>query len=691
MIDKTISHYKILAEIGRGGTGEVYLAEDLKLKRKVALKFLHPDVTRDEEFKKRFIHEAQTASTLEHNNICNIHEIGETEDGQLFISMAYYKGETLKSKIEDLPLKIDDLIEIAIQITQGLARAHQSNIIHRDLKPANIIITDRDEVKIVDFGLAKLAGQTKLTQEGTTLGTVAYMSPEQSHGEAVDQKTDIWSLGVMLYEIISGQLPFKGDYEQAILFSIMNDEPEQEYFCDGITEQIITNLTKLKQLKVIARTSVMKFKQTQKTVPEIGRELNVAHVLEGSVRKSGSRIRVTAQLIKSDDGYHLWAEDYDRELVDIFTVQDDVSKSISEALLGQLNQASFELIKTDKPVDIELYDKYLLAKDLNYKFLHFQKAEYLTNAIMILTEILEKEPDYLSANTLLADIYNSYYNMVVETAAEKKRFLQLQEKYIGKAYQLNPRSSQVLFVKTFVSLARFETDHPEGKEEFEFNRWKELVKLYPHHHGANLRMGLFLFGHGLVYHSLPYYNKAVEVDPLEPWNYSGRGHSYYLIGEFDKAAQNFEKGLEIEPNNYWNMIKYMYLLIMLRKEEEAKKLLDTFENIYPEKIEVINYGKSLLMALKQDSTSAFMFFERSGFGQSSKLYLYLLLDKKDDVIKLMQDRQEKEGKNITRSRYLSYKNLLWYDNLREDERFQKILEIEKERYQIILEKYEIKN
>jgi serine/threonine protein kinase len=691
MIDKTISHYKILAEIGRGGTGEVYLAEDLKLKRKVALKFLHPDVTRDEEFKKRFIHEAQTASTLEHNNICNIHEIGETEDGQLFISMAYYKGETLKSKIEELPLKIDDLIEIAIQITQGLARAHQSNIIHRDLKPANIIITDRDEVKIVDFGLAKLAGQTKLTQEGTTLGTVAYMSPEQSHGEAVDQKTDIWSLGVMLYEIISGQLPFKGDYEQAILFSIMNDEPEQEYFCDGITEQIITNLTKLKQLKVIARTSVMKFKQTQKTVPEIGRELNVAHVLEGSVRKSGSRIRVTAQLIKSDDGYHLWAEDYDRELVDIFTVQDDVSKSISEALLGQLNQASFELIKTDKPVDIELYDKYLLAKDLNYKFLHFQKAEYLTNAIMILTEILEKEPDYLSANTLLADIYNSYYNMVVETAAEKKRFLQLQEKYIGKAYQLNPRSSQVLFVKTFVSLARFETDHPEGKEEFEFNRWKELVKLYPHHHGANLRMGLFLFGHGLVYHSLPYYNKAVEVDPLEPWNYSGRGHSYYLIGEFDKAAQNFEKGLEIEPNNYWNMIKYMYLLIMLRKEEEAKKLLDTFENIYPEKIEVINYGKSLLMALKQDSTSAFMFFERSGFGQSSKLYLYLLLDKKDDVIKLMQDRQEKEGKNITRSRYLSYKNLLWYDNLREDERFQKILEIEKERYQIILEKYEIKN
>jgi serine/threonine protein kinase len=400
MIGKTISHYKILEKIGSGGMGEVYLAEDTKLKRKVALKFLHPDVTRDEETKKRFIHEAQIASTLEHTNICTIHEIGETKpapgepgEGQLFISMAYYKGKTLKSKIEDSPFKIYDLIGIAIQITQGLARAHESNIIHRDLKPANIIITDHGEVKIVDFGLAKLAGQTKLTKEGTTLGTVAYMSPEQSRGEAVDLKTDIWSIGVMLYEMITGQLPFKDDYEQAILYSIMNDEPEpvtalrtgvpmeleriinkclsknpevryqhaddlsadlkklhgdlegskqaappvvesqklpeqrlkrialyagfllfitiliisaiflydrffkpeesqtetvnqpvwensiavlpfknispdpeQEYFCDGITEQIITNLTKLNRLKVIARTSVMKFKDTKKTI-----------------------------------------------------------------------------------------------------------------------------------------------------------------------------------------------------------------------------------------------------------------------------------------------------------------------------------------------------------------------------------------------------------------------------------------
>jgi tetratricopeptide (TPR) repeat protein len=483
MIGKTISHYKILEEIGHGGMGEVYLAEDTKLKRKVALKFLHPDITRDEEIKKRFIHEAQIASTLEHTNICTIHEIGET-------------------------------------------------------KPAP-------------------------------------------------------------------------------------GEPEE------------------------------------------------------------------GQLIKTEDGYHLWAEDYDRELSDIFTVQDDVSRSISEALLGQLNQESLELIKTDKPEDIELYDNYLRAKNFHYKFLQFQKPDYLTDAIRILTDILDKEPDYLDATIELADVYNSYYNMVSETAEEKMQYLHLQEKYIEKAYQLNPKSSDVLYVKMLVSLARYEADHPENKEEYEFNSWKEFLKLYPHHHDTNMYMGLFLQSHGLVYHSFPYYNKAVEVDPLHPWNYSGRGYAYYLIGEFEKAVKDFEKGLEIEPDNYWNLIRYIYLLIMLNKQDEAEKLIVVLENRYPEREEVINYRKSLLMAVKKDYTSALRFFEESGSERPARIILYSIIGKKDEALALMQDLQVEEGKNITRSRYLSYKNLLWYDNLREDERFQKILEKEKERYQIILEKYKI--
>ena len=226
MIGETISHYKILEKLGGGGMGVVYKAQDLKLERFVALKFLPPSFSLDDESKKRFIHEAKAASALEHNNICNIHEIDETDDGQLFIAMAYYEGETLKKKIERGPIRIEEAIEITLQTAVGLSKAHEKGIIHRDIKSANIFITNDDVVKILDFGLAKVTGQTQLTQMGTTLGTIAYLSPEQARGEKVDHRTDIWSLGVLLYEMITGRAPFKGEYEQAVLYSIMNEKPE---------------------------------------------------------------------------------------------------------------------------------------------------------------------------------------------------------------------------------------------------------------------------------------------------------------------------------------------------------------------------------------------------------------------------------------------------------------------------------
>ena len=225
-IGKTISHYHLIEEIGSGGMGVVYRAEDTKLKRIVALKFLPPNLTRDTEAKERFIREAQAASSLEHHNICNIHEIGSTEDDQLFVVMACYEGETLKEKIERAPLKINEAVDIAIQISQGLTKAHEKGIVHRDIKPSNIFITTDGMVKIIDFGLAKLTGKSLLTKEGTSLGTVNYMSPEQSKGEATDHRTDIWSLGGLIYEMIAGQAPFKGDYEQAVVYSIINEEPE---------------------------------------------------------------------------------------------------------------------------------------------------------------------------------------------------------------------------------------------------------------------------------------------------------------------------------------------------------------------------------------------------------------------------------------------------------------------------------
>jgi serine/threonine protein kinase len=472
MIGKSISHYKIIEKLGGGGMGIVYKAQDLKLDRFVALKFLPQHLTSSDDEKQRFIHEAKAASTLEHNNICNIHEIDETEDGQLFISMAYYEGETLAKTIKEKPLPVEEAIDIAIQIAQGLAKAHEKEIVHRDIKPANIMLTKEGVVKVLDFGLAKLSTQTKLTKESTTLGTVSYMSPEQAKGDAVDYRTDIWSLGVIIYEMLTGQLPFQGEYESAVIYSIMNDtqepvtglrtgvpmeleriinkclnknpsdryqhvddlivdlkglriesvstsiptkiehpakssktvimsvtvlsililivagyfiliqrgeknvsewensiavlpfadlspEKDQEYFCDGMTEQIITNLTKLNGLKVIGRTSVMKFKNTKKTLPEIGKELNVTHILEGSIRKYGNSIRVTAQLINTEDGSHLWAEDYDRELENTFTIQDNISENISGVLLQKLSVEEVTEAKSQKPQNIEAWEYYL--------------------------------------------------------------------------------------------------------------------------------------------------------------------------------------------------------------------------------------------------------------------------------------------------------------------------------------------
>jgi len=407
MIGEIISHYRILEKLGEGGMGVVYKAEDTKLDRTVALKFLPPELTRDIEAKERFVQEAKSAAALDHPNICTIYEINETEEGQTFMVMACYDGEPLDEKIESGPLKIDEAVDIASQITQGLSKAHEKEIVHRDIKPANILMTGDGVVKILDFGLAKLRGKTKLTKEGTTLGTVSYMSPEQAKGEGVDHRSDIWSLGVVLYEMITGQRPFRGDYDQAVMYSILNEQPEpptgirtgvpqelermvhkclqkepgeryqttsdlladfrhfqrvsstqtvplqtetstswkksnkkmiagiailiplviiaavllvrqftpsqqsglperkmlvvlpfenlgppeDEYFADGITEEIITVLAKVPGLFVIARNSTFTYKGKPVKIQKVAEDLGVRYVLEGSVRKSKDRVR----------------------------------------------------------------------------------------------------------------------------------------------------------------------------------------------------------------------------------------------------------------------------------------------------------------------------------------------------------------------------------------------------------------
>jgi serine/threonine protein kinase len=482
MIGRTISHYKILEKLGEGGMGVVYKAEDTKLKRSVALKFLPPELTRNEGAKERFIHEAQAASALQHSNICNIHDIDETDDGRLFIVMDCYEGEMLKEKIARGPMKLEEAVDIALQAASGLSKAHEKGIIHRDVKPANIFVTTDGTVKILDFGLAKLPDRTLLTRAGTTLGTVEYMSPEQAKGESVDQRTDIWSLGVILYEMFTGQRPFTGEYDQAVIYSILDKHPqplsalrpdlrpelerivdtclqkdpsaryqstgelltdlmeyrkvsdskdivrkrklrfgritrkkawkalsgivlaggiallilyllftpgkkqpqspikrlvvlpfenlgpsENEYFTDGMTEELTTRLASLSGLGVISRTSAVQYAKTDKTIEQVGKELSVDYALGGAVRwararDGSSRVRIDPNLVRIKDMTTLWAETYDRVIDDIFAVQSEISQKVVEKLGITLLEKERRAVEIAPTRNLEAYQAYLRAR-----------------------------------------------------------------------------------------------------------------------------------------------------------------------------------------------------------------------------------------------------------------------------------------------------------------------------------------
>ncbi|MBI4549052.1 MAG: protein kinase [Ignavibacteriae bacterium] len=476
MVGKVISHYKILEKLGEGGMGVVYKAQDTKLDRLVALKFLPPHFGTDEEEKQRFIHEAKAASALDHPNICTIHEVNETDEGQMFIAMAYYEGETLKKKISQGAVKPKEALDIAVQVAQGLSKAHNRGIVHRDMKPANIIITEDGVTKIVDFGLAKLAGQTRITKTGTTVGTAAYMSPEQAAGEAVDHRTDIWSLGVILYEMLTGKLPFKADHEAALMYLIVNEEPpspsaldrriahqvdsvvmkilqkdrtlryqsmkevlkalqearirmeaaeqtgktktiavlpfenispekEDDYFIDGLTEELIVNLSKLKEIQVISRTTSMQYKGTKKDTKTIGGELGTRYILEGSVRKFQDNLRITAQLIDVETDAHLWAETYKGKLADVFDIQEQVSRQIVEALMVKLTPTENVVLTKRSTLNPEAYDCYLRAR--NFQDQSTKKSFQF--AIQLFQKAIELDPRYADAYASLGQTFALMY------------------------------------------------------------------------------------------------------------------------------------------------------------------------------------------------------------------------------------------------------------------------------------------
>ncbi|MCX6555429.1 MAG: protein kinase [Candidatus Aminicenantes bacterium] len=655
MIGSTISHYRILEKIGEGGMGIVYKAEDTKLKRTVALKFLPPELTRDAEAKQRFLHEARAAAALNHANIVTVYEINEHE-GQVFIAMEYMEGLTLKELISaDRPrssehlLPISQVVDIAAQIAKGLAVAHTKGIIHRDIKPANIFITNENVVKILDFGIAKLAGgETKLTKTGTTMGTAAYMSPEQAMGKEVDQRSDIWSLGVILYEMLSGETPFQGEYMQAVVYSILNQEPKplakarpdmpaglegivskslaknpteryqtiaefladlqavaeglkplkarqgwarekifgikkiylysgmallgmlviltvsgvlpllqkkpeasmirslavlplvnfsgdssQEYFADGMTEELITNLAKIASLKVISRTSVMQFKGSKKSLREIADTLGVDGVIEGSVQLSGERVRINAQLINAKTDTHLWAERYERDLRDVLAVQNEVALAIARGIKVQLTPLEQARLASARPINPEAYEDYLKGKF----YLNQMTPEGFEKGLAYLKKATEKDPTNPLPFAGLALGYSLIGHERHPDAFAQARAAARQAEELGGeplaemylAFGMIKLCSDWNFTGAEKDLRRALELNPTIGEALRWYSWY-----------------LFLIGHRDE--ALAEMKRAQEAEPLTPLFYADRGWQFWWAGQNDKAIEEARKALELNPN-----------------------------------------------------------------------------------------------------------------------------------------------
>lgn len=611
MIGKTISHYKILEKLGGGGMGLVYKAKDTKLKRTVALKFLPPELTRDPKAKQRFIQEAQSASLLDHPNICTIHEIDETEDDQMFICMACYEGETLNEKIKRGSLKLEDAVNIIIQVAEGLAKAHSKGIVHRDIKPANIFITEDRQVKILDFGLAKLTGQKRITRFGTAVGTATYMSPEQARGEEVDHRTDIWSLGVLLYEMITGQLPFKGENWEAVLYSIFNKEPQQplrniysdvpeslqqlvqkmlkkdtrerykdmgtlitdlksinlksefitsprimedkpsssiailpfldmspekdqEYFCDGIAEELINSLTRIKGVRVVAQTPSFSFKGKNIDIRDIGRKLNVKILLKGSVQKAGKRLRITAQLVNVTDGYYLWSEKFDRDMEDIFTIQDEISLAIVENLKVNLLGGEKAKLMKHYTEDLEAHNLYMWGRF----FWNKRTEEGLNKAIEYFNQTIDKDPNYALAYAGLTDSYITLcdYNYVPPKDVYPKA-----KEAVLKALEID---STLAEVHTSLAMITFRQWDCEGAEK----EFKRAFELSPNYANAHHWYALFLMYMGRSEEAIEEIKQAQKLDPLSLIINRNVAWVFYFARRYDKAVEALKKTLELDPN-----------------------------------------------------------------------------------------------------------------------------------------------
>ena len=621
MIGRTISHYKITEKLGEGGMGVVYKAEDTKLQRPVALKFLPSNLLGDEEAKVRFLREARAAAALQHPNICTVYEIDEA-DGYTFIVMAYLEGEDLRKHIEKGPLSLDRLLDIAIQVARGLQEAHSKGVVHRDIKPANIMDTTTGQAVLMDFGLAQIASAaSKLTREGTTLGTSAYMSPEQTSGEKLDQRTDIWALGVVLYEMATGQVPFQGHYEQAILYSILYEAPEpitalrtgippeleriankclakraderyqtvsdlladlgalkrsressegkrqssgtrdarpsiavlpfenrgrdedDEYFSDGVTEDIISALAKVEGLRVTPRTSAFRFKGESTAVRQVAEKLNVGCVLTGTIRRAGSRLRITVELIDAAEEAQMWSERYDRVLEDIFDIQDEISQAIVNQLKRKLVGAAASPGATRRTADFEAYRLYLQGRHNVGKL----SESGMRQGISCFQRALATDSNYPEPHAGLAEAYALLG--ILGYARPADVMVKAKEEAV-RALGMDETTSDA---HVSLGLVRHVYDWDFTGAEQSYRRAGELNPADPI---WRVYLGLLLGETGRPAEGVAELRTAVQLDPLSP--FVNRFLCLLLVyaRDFEAALDQARKTLDIDPTYFpvrWEM------------------------------------------------------------------------------------------------------------------------------------------